>query len=272
MKIIKGNVFDKIKNIETDKIDLSITSPPYNKNEERNSGKLVTAVKYEDYQDVLPENEYQDLQIELLNEVYRITKPGGSFFYNHKVRWHLGDMFHPMDWLRKSDWVVKQEIIWNRNIAGNIRGWRFWPVEERIYWLYKPINNNKIGKELNSNHALLTSIWDISVEIDNDHPAPFPIDIPTRIIYSIMNNENGIVFDPYSGSGTTLLAAKLLDKDYLGIDISQEYIDMATKRIKNPSKYDMNRFNKELSLHIVNKTYKDRKNQIFKGIKHDFFD
>ena len=174
-------------------------------------------------------------------------------------------MLHPMDWLRKSNWIVKQEIVWDRNIAGNIRGWRFWPIEERIYWLYKLIDKNKIGKELESKHALLTSIWDIPVEIDNPHPAPFPIDIPTRIIYSIMNDEDGIVFDPYSGSGTTLLAAKLLGKDYIGIDISQEYIDMATKRIKNPSKYDIGRFNKELLLHKVNKTYKERKNNIIKN-------
>ena len=42
-----------------------------------------------------------------------------------------------MDWLRKTKWTVKQEIIWDRVIAANIRGWRFWQVEERIYWLYK---------------------------------------------------------------------------------------------------------------------------------------
>ena len=46
--------------------------------------------------------------------------------------------------------------------------------------------------------------------------------MPTRIISSILNNEDGIVLDPYSGSGTTLIAAKLLGKKFLGIDVSKQ--------------------------------------------------
>lgn len=69
----------------------------------------------------------------MLNELYRITKPGGSFFYNHKIRWEKGLLLHPMDWLRKTNWIIRQEIIWDRMIAANIRGWRFWQVDERIY-------------------------------------------------------------------------------------------------------------------------------------------
>jgi len=53
-------------------------------------------------------------------------------------------MLHPILWLNATNWTIRQEIIWNRQIAANIRGWRFWQIEERIYWLYKPINNNKI--------------------------------------------------------------------------------------------------------------------------------
>lgn len=261
MKIIEGDVLDKLKELDKEFVDLSITSPPYNKKEKENSGLLVRAVKYENFRDVLPEKDYQKSQIDVINAVFDVTKKGGSFFYNHKIRWDKGNMIHPMDWLRKTKWIVKQEIVWNRKIAGQIRGWRFWQIDERIYWLYKPIKKNKIGKELDSKHAHLSSVWEISVETKNVHPAPFPIDLPTRIIYSIMNEDSGIVLDPYTGSGTTLLAAKLLNKDYIGIDISKKYIDMSENRIKNPSNYDLKRFAKEMSYHIVSKTYKERKEE-----------
>ena len=182
------------------------------------------------------------------------------FFYNHKTRWDQGQMIHPMEWLAKTKWAVKQEIIWDRMIAANIRGWRFWQVDERIYWLYKPINSNKIGKELESKHALLTSIWRIAPERNNPHPAPFPLVLPTRIIDSILNEEQGIVIDPYAGSGTTLVAAKLLNKHYLGIEISQNYVEIAQTRLSN-AESEISKVLEEQEKHLVRKTFQDRKNK-----------
>jgi hypothetical protein len=74
-------------------------------------------------------------------------------FYNHKTSWEKGIMFHPMRWISKTNWLVRQEIIWDITIAANTRGWSFWQVDERIYWLYKPKYNKLIGDELKSNHA-----------------------------------------------------------------------------------------------------------------------
>ena len=257
-KLINGDTLAVLKNIPQEIIDLGITSPPYNK-QEKNNGGLVSKVIYSDYKDRLPEEEYQNKQLEVLNEIYRITKTGGSFFYNHKTRWVEGEMFHPMDWLRKTKWVVRQEIIWDRTLAGNIRGWRFWQVEERIYWLYKPIHNNKKGAELESKDAKMTSIWRGVPENDNPHPAPFPLWVPTRIILSIlMRNKEALVLDPYIGSGTTAVAAKILGFHYLGIDLSQDYLDYARKRLKE-CESETEKVAAEKKLHIVKRTFKQRK-------------
>jgi modification methylase len=256
-KIFHGNTIDKLKELPSNSIDLGVTSPPYNKGE-KNKGWLVKNVLYDKALDKKDENIYQQEQIEILNELYRIIKPGGSFFYNHKTRWDKGIMLHPMLWISKTNWVVRQEIIWDRMIAANIRGWRFWQVDERIYWLIKPLNNDNIGEELLSKHALLTSIWRFPPERDNPHPAPFPIELPTRIIHSILNDNEGIVIDPYSGSGTTLVAAKLLNKNYIGIDISEEYIDFSLNRLQNCEK-ERKKLKEELDKHFVNKTFKSRK-------------
>lgn len=256
-RIIVGDTLRVLREIPSEIIDMGVTSPPYNKGENK-KGWLVKNVKYKDSIDKLPEDEYQENQIVVLNELFRMTKPGGSFFYNHKLRWERGFMLHPMDWLRRTNWTLRQEIIWDRLIAANIRGWRFWQVEERIYWLYKPVDKRYIGQELKPKHALLTSIWRFHPERNNPHPAPFPLALPARAIYSIMDDNKGIIIDPYCGSGTTLVAAKLLGHDYIGIEISKEYADFAEARIVN-CENERKEALSEMVKHTVRRTFSERK-------------
>lgn len=139
-------------------IDITVTSPPYNKR--RNTyGWLVQTNRYSHYDDAIPELEYQRQQVEVINEIYRVTKPGGSLFYNHKIRWLDGQLIHPIYWLSHTKWTLRQEIVWDRALAANVRGWRFWQIDERIYWLYKPEGENHVGQELASRHAKMSSIW-----------------------------------------------------------------------------------------------------------------
>ena len=257
-KIFCGDALTILKSLPDEIVDVGVTSPPYNKGENK-KGWLVANVKYKGASDKLPEDLYQKNQIAVLDEIFRITKPGGSFFYNHKIRWERGRLLHPMDWLRKTKWIIRQEIIWDRMIAANIRGWRFWQVEERIYWLYKPKGNNYIGEELKPKHALLTSIWRFPPERENPHPAPFPLALPIRCIFSVMDEKKGgLVIDPYCGSGTTLVAAKILGHNFIGIDISKEYVEFSEKRLKN-YKTEEKYANEEIAKHIVVKTFKERK-------------
>jgi modification methylase len=256
-ELILGDTLQTLQKIDSDYFDLGITSPPYNKC--NNQGAIIKKVKYDSYDDNLPEDIYQQHQIEVLNEIYRTMKPGGSFFYNHKCRWANGTMLHPIAWLSKTKWQLKQEIIWNRKITGNLRGWRFWQTDERIYWLYKP-NSSKIGKELLPKHAKFTGIWDIMPENKNPHPAPFPLTIPTRIIYSIFDDDKDkIVLDPYGGSGSVALSCALFGCNYVSIDISSNYVEMAKERLNNVENY-REKYQNEIDKHFVKGiTYQERK-------------
>ncbi len=256
-RIIQGDALTILENLPSEIADIGVTSPPYNKGENK-KGWLVKNITYSGATDKLPEDLYQKNQIAVLDEIFRITKPGGSFFYNHKVRWERGEMLHPINWLMKTKWTIRQEIVWDRMIAANIRGWRFWQIEERVYWLYKPKGGDSIGKELKSRHALLTSIWRFSPERKNPHPAPFPLVLPLRAIYSIMDEQKGTVIDPYSGSGTTLVAAKILGHNFIGIEISQEYSNFAKERLRN-HRSEIPAANEEMIRHTVEKTFKERK-------------
>ena len=78
-KIIQGDTLNVLETLPDEIVDVGVTSPPYNKGENK-KGWLVKNVKYECATDKLPEEVYQKNQIEVLNEIFRITKPEGSFF------------------------------------------------------------------------------------------------------------------------------------------------------------------------------------------------
>ena len=67
-------------------------------------------------------------------------------------------------------------------------------------------------------------------EQNNTHPAPFPVALIDRIIGSTSAK---VVLDPFMGSGTTAVAAKRLNRHFIGIEISQKYCTMAEKRIES---------------------------------------
>jgi site-specific DNA-methyltransferase (adenine-specific) len=260
MQLIEGDTLTVLKTLKDNSIDLGVTSPPYNKGMVGSDKSIFGPIKYDVHKDNLNEEEYQQQQIEVLNELFRVIKAGGSFFYNHKLRYKNGTFITPLDWLRKSKWTIRQEITWDRNVGTEISGYRFYQVDEKIYWLYKPIGNKVCGERLLGKHARLKSVWRFPPDNRNKHPAPFPMTLPLRCILSILDIKGGTVIDPYHGSGSTAIACKLLNKEYIGIDISKKYLKESRKRIDN-YEYAEEELIKELRQHIVTKSYKDRKKE-----------
>ncbi|GBD11729.1 Modification methylase DpnIIB [bacterium HR23] len=256
--IIVGDALTVLRTLPDDTFDVGVTSPPYNKGE-RHKGWLVDRVLYDSATDARPEPLYQEEQVAVLNELYRVIKPGGSFFYNHKLRWERGRLLHPYTWVSRNRWILRQEIIWHRGIAANLRGWRFWQVEERIYWLCKPrFPGDTIGSELAPRHALLSSVWEIRPERDPRHPNPFPLELPARCIFSALDGRPGAVIDPYAGIGTTVVAAKLLGCRFLGVELSPQYAQVAFQRLEHAEE-ERPRLEEELQRHRVEVTFRERK-------------
>jgi modification methylase len=77
-------------------------------------------------------------------------------------------------------------------------------------------------------------VWRINQDTKNKHPAPFPVDLPDRIIRS---TDAEIILDPFIGSGTTAVAAKRLNRQYIGIELSPDYCAMAETRVQHAQPY-----------------------------------
>jgi len=195
-------------------VDLTITSPPYNLGSNHHTGTSKTGC----YDDDKDESEYQKKQIEIIDLI-----KSKNLIYNHKNRIKRGVMTTPYQWLLKTNWTIKQELVWF-NGSQNFDKCRFYPMTERIYWLSKTD-----GKEFYnhvSSHDLLK--FKAVGTKKGLHTRQFPVDIPNMMV-KCFNPD--IILDPFMGAGTTLRAAKDLGRKAIGIEIEEKYCKIAAKRL-----------------------------------------
>lgn len=231
-KIIKGDCVEIMQQIPSESIDLVVTSPPYNlKNSTGNGmkdgrgGKWKNAELvngYSHHNDCMPHDEYVNWQRNCLSEMLRIISSDGAIFYNHKWRVQSGLLQDRQDII--TGFPVRQIIIWRRKGGINFNAGYFLPTYEVIYLIAKP--KFKLAPKANA----LGDVWEFKQEMKNPHPAPFPVALIDQIISSTNAKS---VLDPFMGSGTTAIAALLNNIDFLGIELSPEYVKMAEKRIAN---------------------------------------
>ena len=239
--IYNESCFETMARMPSNFIDLVVTSPPYNKagfegfirkrHSTDNWSKGRNIEYAEDAEnDFLDESEYQSQQIALLNELYRILKPNGSIFYNHKVRIAQHKASHPIEWILKSNLTFRQQIIWNRKSSPAIAPIRYLPSTELIFWLTKGAVQPNFKRE---NPLFVGEVWEFSAKQNSLHPAPFPDELPQNIMMCIEDKENIIVYDPYAGIGTTCRIAKRFGFNYIGSEIVKKYVDNAESSMQS---------------------------------------
>ena len=230
-KIICGDAAEVMKLIPDGSVDLVITSPPYNlKNSTGNGmkdgrgGKWANAALqkgYSHHNDCMPHDEYVKWQRNCLTEMMRLIPEDGAIFYNHKWRVQGGLLQDRQDIV--NGFPVRQIIIWRRKGGLNFNAGYFLPTYEVIYLIAKP--KFKLVEKANA-HG---DVWEFTQEMNNKHPAAFPVAFIDQIVSST-NAKN--ILDPFMGSGTTAISALNFKRNYVGIDSSPEYCEMAEKRIK----------------------------------------
>jgi modification methylase len=227
MNLILGDCLEELKKIESNIVDLVVTSPPYNKNywlrNRHQKGKRI--ITYDEYHDSLEPQEYIKQQKEILTELVRIIKPTGSIFYNHIDILHKHNTIHPS---YVYQYNVKQVIVWDRGNTPKLDKSYFLPTTEWVFWIKKSWDSIPYFNRNEASHK--KNIWRINKERNNPHPAPFPEELVENIVRSSCP-EGGFVLDCYNGSGTTGIVANRNNKNYIGIDMSEQYIEMTKNRL-----------------------------------------
>ena len=228
--MILGDNRKALKDIKNESVDLIITSPPY-KTGDGYSKELINDV---------------------FTELYRIQKPNTLFFLNFG---HLAeDKFRPFrvcDIALSAGYKLNDTFTWVKNHYKPIQGHkRVNNLTEFVFLLYKnkmpklnrleigiPYTDKSTAKRFNKGLDLhcAGNVWYINYETINKkdkklHNDRYPLELPTKCI-KLCGYEVNDVLDPFAGSGTTCLAAKLLNKNYIGIEIDKSHYDTATKRL-----------------------------------------
>lgn len=230
-EIICGDCTEELKKIDNAFIDCVVTSPPYNLGGDFhicNGGKRTTYGAYKSYKDNLPEDDYQKNQIEVLNELYRVTKENSFCFYVHKERIKKNNIISPIEWIRQTKWLIFQTIVLDMGATANVDKRRFFPTHEFVYILCK----NTDAKLHNENK--LTSVWKVkkTPRKISGHPATFDIKIPLECILA-STNIGDIILDCYIGTGTTAIAARMTERKYIGIEIDEWYCKKSKENLIN---------------------------------------
>jgi len=269
IQFIQGDTFDLIKNLPDNSVDLVITSPPYS--DIVNYGKDVSTKKPDDYCDwILP----------LFKEIYRVLKPSGSFILNINDKCEGGyRSTYIYDLISRNNKETKLKLydtyIWHkRNGIPNGGTKRFRNTTEFIFHFCKDVKQLKFNmdrvlqepKEITKKPVSFPgfrgerkervmpdkvrpeNIFRFSTAAasrDNliKHPAPYHKELPLYYI-NLLTDKGDVVLDPFSGIGTTGIACKELNRDYIGYELNETYNNFAKKRIEGilDDKYVVNQY------------------------------
>lgn len=229
-KVHQGDCVELMDKIPVESVDVIVTSPPYNlKNSTGNGMKDSRGGKwqaaelvngYKTHGDNMPHDEYVEWQRDCLRSMMRVLRQDGAIYYNHKWRVQGGLLQGRQDIV--NGFPVRQIIIWQRSGGINFNPGYYLPTYEVIYLIAKP--DFRLAPKANA----LGDVWHIPQEFNNPHPAPFPVELAQRCIASTTGR---IVLDPFLGSGTTAMAAVMERREWIGIEISEDYCKLARERI-----------------------------------------
>ncbi len=218
-------------------IDLIVTSPPYFLNKS--------------YETEWTWEEYCDLMSVVHEYCFRVLKPGGYMvvnfgdyfnkdrFYKSKIPSVYPASINYFDWARKAKFDLQATRIWRKQFGRMsipfVCNHHPRPIfdYEHIWTLRKPDGTNKefVNDRKKSQRGVLGDGWSGSAKLSN-HEAAFPIELPFWAIDVYSQNKTDIVFDPFSGIGTTLSAAYQRQRKFVGVELDVECCDNAYRRLQ----------------------------------------
>ena len=228
----------KLNVLEENSVDLIVTSPPYG-----------IGIKYQDYDDGIPYDQYLEFTRKWLLKVHGLAKSDGRLCLNIPLDKNKGGQQSVCADVtaiaKKVGWKYHSTIIWNEQNISRRTAWGSWmsasapcviaPVETILVMYkdkWKKMRNGESDITRNEFIEWTNGVWAFSGERTSrlGHPAPFPLELPRRCI-KLFTFRNGVVLDPFLGSGTTLAACILTERAGIGIEVNGEYCQLAASRL-----------------------------------------
>lgn len=243
-----GDVLQELAKIPDESFDFVFADPPYflsNDGFTVQSGKSVSVNKGTWDKSEGFENE-TNFHHAWISECLRVLKPNGTIAVSgtyHSI-YKCGFL------LQQLDCRIINDIVWFKpNGSPALAGRNFTASHETVIWASKGKSvkhtfNYQVSKNWNVSNDLIyregkqmRSVWSIPTtpkreKTNGAHPTQKPLELLRRLI-SMCTNEGDLVLDPFCGSGTTGVACALLNRNFVGIDLDQDFLNLALKRIES---------------------------------------
>ena len=205
--IICGDCLEVMKDWPDNCVDLVVTSPPYNAKDIGTYHKVYDVAPMQ-----LPEQEYAKWCHDWFSQAKRVSKGNLLVVCGISNEW-----FYP-----RPQWVLCRHkpsaVSYN-----HFQGYNAW---EPILAYGKLAPGQRMGQDY-----IKCDSQNLRNDVTRLHPCPFPEKLAAWLI-TLFSSINDIVLDPFNGIGTTCVAAKMLGRRYIGIDISEKYCEIARQRLE----------------------------------------
>jgi DNA modification methylase len=227
-------------------LDLTVTSPPYN-----------VEKGYDEHDDSKPYWEYIGWLDGIFVELYRVQKEHSYVAINIGRNTGFNTPAHISAGLERAGFKFYKSVVWLKpKGSAHITAWYRHPspryyepylvTEDILIYTkgevkgeFRGDRDPEFAEDVDFINAVSTNVWDIIPESSKCkvHPAPFPYILPARLI-KLLSVPGAVVYDPFTGTGTTLVSARDLGRHYVGSEISEEYFNYAEFELKNAGMMD----------------------------------
>ena len=212
INLLHGDCFDLLKDIPDESVDMILTDPPYGMNFQSSHRKT----KYEK----IKGDSNLDWLDDFVDEIYRVSKPNTAHY--------VFCSFHHIDKFKQAiekKFKVKNILTWvkNNTSMGDLKG-DFAPKTEFIIFFHK-------GRKL-INGKRDPNVLEFKKTRNELHPTQKPVDM-TEYLIGKFSDEGDVILDPFMGSGTTGVACMNTNRDFIGMELDENYFNIAKERIEN---------------------------------------
>ena len=242
MAHVGRDALEHLRRLPDDSVACFVTSPPYNvgHHHARSHGLRRWQGAYPGFADTLAPDDYVAYHRDVMDQMLRAVHPDGLIWWVHRRRPHATGRTE----LSLVDRVlegfpVRSEIIWHKPNGGvfnlphrsNGNGPVCYPANKyETIFLLAPSPSAGVSRDI----ALLGDVWIIDKERVAGFPAVYPVELARRCIRGTV--PEGLIVDPFLGAGSTVLAARDLGRDAVGIELVPDTLRLAIRRIETTAR------------------------------------
>ena len=235
IQLAHAECLEHLQTLPDDSCDLVFTSPPYNMNLRVRNGKHCSrqivkeiSTKYKDFDDNLPMNDYHNFNKEVVTELLRVSP---LVFYN--VQFLTGNKSALFKLIGEFSEQLKEVVIWDKVNAQPVIQELVLNSQFEVILVFD--RENAIVRQFtggNFDRGILSNLWSIKRgrKQHKDHGAVFPLELAEKVITNFTWSGQ-TVLDPFMGTGTTGVACKAHDRNFIGIEMDEDYYRYADERI-----------------------------------------